>query len=361
MPAIGANPAQANSVPAARQVIAGNGLDGGGDLTVDRTLTVEWGTGNLQVRHGNDGAYSDARSWVKYTEPSAPTNGQAPVWDSTSGSYVPVSVSTTATGSFTITPTKTSAYTMNPGEYVPVDSTSAAVTLTLPTSPAAGTRVGWKLVTGTNTLTVTRGGTTDVFTRPGSATTSVTAALLGQGAIAQYDATNHLWLVQADDLPLSQLDTRYVLAGTSSSPDATSTVKGVVQLAGDFGGTAASPTVPGLTTRVPTSQRGPLGGVTIITYAATVTPDASASNHQAVTATGNVTVAAPTNPTDGQKLMVEVFASGGTRTATISGTTTNASGTTLPLSLATGKVGLLGFSYSTRAGHWLLIAATAEP
>lgn len=37
-------------------------------------------------------------------------------------------------------------------------------------------------------------------------------------------------------------------------PDATTVVKGILQLAGDLAGTAASPTVPGLATKVPTSR-----------------------------------------------------------------------------------------------------------
>lgn len=39
--------------------------------------------------------------------------------------------------------------------------------------------------------------------------------------------------------------------GGGSAPDATSTVKGVLKLTGDLGGTAASPTVPGLTGKQP--------------------------------------------------------------------------------------------------------------
>lgn len=41
----------------------------------------------------------------------------------------------------------------------------------------------------------------------------------------------------------------------SGVPDATASVKGIVQLAGDLGGTAASPTVPGLTDKVDTSRQ----------------------------------------------------------------------------------------------------------
>lgn len=52
---------------------------------------------------------------------------------------------------------------------------------------------------------------------------------------------------------------------SSPTPDATSTVKGKLQLAGDLGGTAASPTVPGLTGKadlVSPTFTGTVGGVT---------------------------------------------------------------------------------------------------
>ncbi len=44
------------------------------------------------------------------------------------------------------------------------------------------------------------------------------------------------------------------LGGDSPTPDATTSSKGVVQLAGDLGGTAASPTVPGLASKVSNSR-----------------------------------------------------------------------------------------------------------
>jgi hypothetical protein len=43
---------------------------------------------------------------------------------------------------------------------------------------------------------------------------------------------------------------------TNATPDATSTVKGKIQLAGDLGGTAAAPTVPGLATKENTITAG---------------------------------------------------------------------------------------------------------
>lgn len=43
--------------------------------------------------------------------------------------------------------------------------------------------------------------------------------------------------------------------------DATSTTKGVIRLSGDFSGTAASPTVPGLAQKIDASSVGQVGGV----------------------------------------------------------------------------------------------------
>ena len=48
----------------------------------------------------------------------------------------------------------------------------------------------------------------------------------------------------------------YSGGGSATVSDATTTSKGIVQLAGDLGGTAASPTVPGLSTKEPTISAG---------------------------------------------------------------------------------------------------------
>jgi hypothetical protein len=234
-------------------------------VTADALTHIEAG---IAAGGGGDG------TWGLYGG-GTPSSGQVLSWNGTA--YVP----TTSSSKYTVTATKTAAYTVNAGEYVPVDTSSAAVVLTLPSSPPDGTSLGWKLTTAGNALTVACSGT-DVFTKPGSGVTSVSATLPGQGALAQYNATNHVWLILADDLPLAQLDARYTAAGTAASwnlyaggapspgqvpawngtayvpttvsgggggtvSDATTTSRGVVQLAGALGGTAAAPTVPGLT------------------------------------------------------------------------------------------------------------------
>jgi hypothetical protein len=105
------------------------------------------------------------------------------------------------------TAVKSSAYTASPGDFVPVDTTSGAVTITLPSAPALGSRAGVKLVTqgGTNTVTVACGGS-DVFNKSGGSTTA-TLTLVNQALVMQYAAG--VWIVHSTDVPLSGLDGRY--------------------------------------------------------------------------------------------------------------------------------------------------------
>jgi hypothetical protein len=85
---------------------------------------------------------------------------------------------------------------------------------------------------------------------------------------------------------------KWVASTITSTPitDASSTTKGILQLTGDLGGTAATPTVPGL------AAKAPLASPTFI---------------------GTVTVPTPTNPTDATtKAYVDAAASTGTPDAT---------------------------------------------
>lgn len=63
--------APAGGVPTSRQVIAGTGLSGGGDLTADRTLAVVFGTTAGTVCQGNDARLSDARTPTAHTHAAA--------------------------------------------------------------------------------------------------------------------------------------------------------------------------------------------------------------------------------------------------------------------------------------------------
>ena len=93
---------------------------------------------------------------------------------------------------------------------VPVDTTSSAVTVTLPTAPAQGTIVAVKCIifgSGHN-VTIATGGS-DVFNKTGGGTT-LSLAAVNQGVYLCYDTATAIWTDLADDLPLSYLDTLFL-------------------------------------------------------------------------------------------------------------------------------------------------------
>ena len=130
------------------------------------------------------------------------------------------------------TPIKTGAYTAAAGDLVLVDTTGGPVTITLPTTPADRAQVAVKMVAqaGANAVTVAAGGSAVFNLAGGSATATV--ALLRQSEVFQYQAAGALWHPLAGDLPLSQLDARYLtpsgsgasLTGLNASALATGTV-----------------------------------------------------------------------------------------------------------------------------------------
>lgn len=117
----------------------------------------------------------------------------------------------------TVTAVKTANYTAAANEFVPVDTTSGNVTITLPAAPADKTQVGVKHVVrgGTNTVTVTRAGS-DVFNVAGGAT-SLALTLVNQGVALTYKASSSIWYATSVDLPLSGLDSRFLQLGNNLS------------------------------------------------------------------------------------------------------------------------------------------------
>ncbi len=75
-----------------------------------------------------------------------------------------------------------------------------------------------------------------------------------------------------------------------STPDATTTSKGIVQLAGDLAGTADSPTVPGLASKVSTTNGGGETFFDAGNSGAALALNAANGNVQKVTLTANCTV-----------------------------------------------------------------------
>jgi uncharacterized coiled-coil protein SlyX len=150
--------------------------------------------------------------------------------------------------------------------------------------------------------------------------------------------------------------------------DADATTKGKLQLTGDLGGTASSPTVPGLTTKANIASPTFTGTVTSpiyasapqnLTDAATISWDPANGLNANVTLGGNRTLSFSSTPTSGSygTLVVTQDGTGG-RTLTLpSGTNKilgSASTTTIALSSAANAKDILNFYYDglTSTYYW---------
>lgn len=114
--------------------------------------------------------------------------------------------------------------------------------------------------------------------------------------------------------------------------------------------------VPGAV--VPLVPRAPVD----LVDAATVATDASAGTHFRCTLTADRTLGVPSNPTDGQRAIWELTASGGARTPT---PTTGSAGAfafgsdiTALTAIASGKTDFVGAIYSSSADRWRIVAYT---
>lgn len=105
-------------------------------------------------------------------------------------------------------------------------------------------------------------------------------------------------------------------------------------------------------------HQGINNSVSIITYGASITPDASTSSNFKVVATGSFTLNPPTSPLDGQMVLLEIRASAAV-TVTIASAILLTTGQTATLAVASGKSGFIGLRYSSAAAAWYLLAASA--
>lgn len=96
-----------------------------------------------------------------------------------------------------------------------------------------------------------------------------------------------------------------------------------------------------------------------LTDATTVATDALAGNHFRVSITASRTLGAPSNPTDGQRALWEVTASGGAWTLTLTagaGGFIFGSDITALSAMVSGKTDYIGAIYNSTADRWRVIA-----
>jgi hypothetical protein len=144
------NPATAltniGGVPTGRQIIAGTGLTGGGDLTANRTLTVSYGTTSGTACQGNDTRLSDSRTPTAHgsTHHTGGTDAIAP--QSIGAQSIFTSQTLTVNGEVTLTAARATNYSV----IVAGDST-----ITLPTTGhLVGDVVVIRYTSGSSTLSV---------------------------------------------------------------------------------------------------------------------------------------------------------------------------------------------------------------
>jgi hypothetical protein len=104
---------------------------------------------------------------------------------------------------------------------------------------------------------------------------------------------------------------------------------------------------------------GVLPKIVALTYAATVTTDASAGEIFDLTLTGNVTLANPTNPVDGKTIRWRIRQDAtGSRTVTLGNKFVIPSSATspLPFSTAANKMDILAATYDAARDKWDIIA-----
>jgi hypothetical protein len=176
-------------VPTSRQVIAGGGLTGGGDLSADRTLAVSFGVTAGTAAQGNDSRITGAEQ----TANKGAANGYAPL---NSSSKVPATNLPVVFPPVALTDAATIVTDASQGNHFRV-TLGGNRTLANPTNGIDGQKVVWELIqdaTGSRTLTL---GGKFALGSDISATTLTTTASKRDFLGAVYNASDDKWYVIA--------------------------------------------------------------------------------------------------------------------------------------------------------------------
>lgn len=220
--------------------------------------------------------------------------------------------------------------------------------------------------TSSSTLGIVQLATTTEATTGTNTTKAITPAGLKTVADTKVggDGITSVKLVTTAPDPASQVaGTLYVVQGTTTTWAATpasTTVAGIVELA------TPAETITGTDTTRAVTPAGVDAAIIVgsgpitLTDNATIATDASLSNYFRVTIAGNRTLGIPTNPTDGQKALWEITASGAARTIS---PTTGSTGSfkfgsdfsTIP-TIASGTTTFIGAIYRTSSARWHILS-----
>ena len=291
-------------------------------------------TGTLDVIAAD---HPPAASWSNNSKKiTSLANGSA-ASDAAAFGQIPTSAGTIG-GALALAPTavKTANYTASAEDFVPCDISGGSFTVTLPTAPADQTRVGVKLINvdgaHANALTISRGGSTDVFNKAGGSTSLTLSALL-QGVLLQYYAASGIWYVQAAD-------------------PATTQPLGAAQLGtnGKVGGTSGSPVDASIATVIENDNQVASSGAGTVTL-----PDVTADTVNEVTLTGNPTLAFPTGAAGKSFTLFLTQDATGSRTVTWPATSVLVwpSGIAPTLTSAASKTDAFSFVWSAQRALWL--------
>jgi hypothetical protein len=279
-----------------------------------------------------------------------------------------------------LTPTvvKTSAYTASPGDFIPVDTSSSSVVITLPTAPADKSRVEIKMIntSGGNIVTFNAGGS-DVFNKAGGTATG-TLSLLNQAIMLQYSATPGLWYVQSDDLPLTQLDGRYANLGSNSNITSLSGLTSALSVGqGGTGAYTLTGLVVGNGTAAMTTLAAPssaIAGISdaqtisnkritkrVITVTQSATPAINTDITDIASVTGlaqgitSMSTSLTGTPIDGDSIIVRITDNGTAQTIAW-GISFEASTVALPTTTVASTMLMIGFIWHTTTSAWRCVA-----
>jgi uncharacterized protein YjbI with pentapeptide repeats len=138
--------------------------------------------------------------------------------------------------------------------------------------------------------------------KTGSVTTSTLAS--GSVTLAKLAISNSPTTGQVLSFDGSALSWA-TISGSGSVPDASTTVKGLVQLAGDLGGTASAPTVPGLAAKANTTDVVTLAGAQTITGAKNFNGGLQAGGANVIVA-GDARLTDARTPSDGSVSAIKI-------------------------------------------------------